>query len=610
MCGIAGFVSTAPEFSLRQLIEMRDTLVSRGPDGAGAEIWGGSPESCSAGLAHRRLSIIDLSSAGHQPMANEDGSIWISYNGEFYNFQKYRRELEAKGHVFRSHCDTETIIHLYEEYGIEETLHRINGMFAFALWDQKKRKLFIARDRAGQKPLFYMARSNGAVLFASEIKALKASGLVDEQRIDERAFAQFWTYGYAGGDRTFYQQIRKLPPAHYAVWEDGHLSVQRYWQVAFGVQTDNRTLSEQSEELEDLLTDSIRLRLIADVPLGLFLSGGIDSSLIAALAARKLGLDVPCYTIGFNEKGYDESHYAAAVAGHLGLKHTIMQVGADQMAGFETIADYYDEPFSDPSAVPAYYVCKLARQAVTVVLSGDGADELFAGYSTYPAALAMWGSSEERRMLNRFSPDWPLRARLAARYSFGEQQYNRFSALIGLREYFKLMTFRVALGNLTSRHCERNRSVRNVCHSDLLSRLQHLDFHNYMHEEVLTKVDRASMVNSLECRSPFMDYRIIEFASRLPRAAKLAADGAGKVILRNILAKYVPESLWVRPKMGFAAPFEQWMAGAGSRELNHRWRALKSPLIRKNSAETVFPSAGRGNSRLMWNGFSALRFLQ
>jgi asparagine synthase (glutamine-hydrolysing) len=591
---------------------MRDAMVSRGPDDAGLQAWdaagSGAVEECSVGLAHRRLSIIDLSPAGHQPMSNEDGSVWIAYNGEFYNFQDYRKELEAKGHIFRSHCDTETIVHLYEEYGIEETLRRMNGMFAFALWDARCDRLVLARDRAGQKPLFYAELPGGRLLFGSEIKALMASGCVDREKVDDIALAQFWTYGYAGGERTFYRQVRKLPPAHYAVWEKGSFSTQRYWQVDFGREVDRRPVEVLADELEELLTDSIRLRLIADVPLGLFLSGGIDSSLMAALTARKLERKVTCYTIGFSEKSHDESPFAARIANHLDLPHVTMHLGVEQMSEFERIADYYDEPFGDPSAIPTWYVCKLARQEVTVVLSGDAGDELFAGYGSYPLHLALWGSKADRANFRHLVPNWPARYYWINRLARGNGRYNRFSSLVGDKTYLRILPAGTALMNMHARHAARNRQMKGVRRSDLLSRLQHLDFHNYMHEEVLTKVDRSSMAHSLECRSPFLDYRVVEFAARLPREAKLDAQGNGKLILRHLLGRYVPEPMWNRPKMGFAVPFEQWCAGSKSQELNRAWKALDASGVRKNAADMLFPVDRTGNVRLTWNGFSAMRF--
>jgi asparagine synthase (glutamine-hydrolysing) len=405
------------------LAKMRDTLAHRGPDDAGVVCWDGAGRIiedkgvAAVGLGHRRLSIIDLTSAGHQPLSNEDSTIWITFNGEFYNFQECRGELLQKGHAFKSRTDTETLVHLYEEKGIEETLRSVNGMFAFALWDSTKKTMFIARDRIGKKPLYYALLPDGSLLFASEIKALLASGLIDTSRIDLAALVQFWTYGYVIGERTIYEQIRRLLPGHYGIWHDGQLTNTCYWDCPFGRDVmSNRSIDELADELESLLCDAIRMRLIADVPLGLFLSGGVDSSLIAALTAKVAGHDVESFTIAFGDRSFDESPFASAVSSHLGIRNSALKVDEDMIPYFGQIARQFDEPFGDSSAIPTYFVSKLAKERVTVAVTGDGGDELFAGYDSYAEGLRLWGDRQQREMFKRdihgMERFWDLRSLL------------------------------------------------------------------------------------------------------------------------------------------------------------------------------------------------------
>ena len=408
MCGIVGYAGVKNGWPAETLRRMRDTLTHRGPDGAGEIRWreDGSPapadEPAGFGLAHRRLSIIDLSAAGAQPMSNEDGSVWITCNGEFYNFQDFRRELEDKGHRFRSHCDTETILHLYEEYGLAGTLGRMNGMFAFGLWDARRRELVLVRDRLGKKPLYYAHLPDGSLLFASEIKALFASGAVDRDRWDGTALEQIWALGYTAGERTLYAQIRKLPPAHQLVWKEGRVTIRPYWDCVFGREVfENRTMADLADEMEALLIDATRIRLIADVPVGVFLSGGVDSSLVTALAVKAIGKPVQSYTLGFPQAAYDEAPFAEKVAAALGIENHRLFPGEDVFKDAEAIARQYDEPFGDSSAVPTWLVSKLARKNLTVALTGDGGDETFAGYDFLRQAVRIWGKGGQRKAFLR-----------------------------------------------------------------------------------------------------------------------------------------------------------------------------------------------------------------
>lgn len=597
MCGFAGFASSSPVSNPDFLRRMNDAIAHRGPDGEGLRLWE------TAGLAHRRLSIIDVSAAGAQPMAAEDETLWIAYNGEFYNFGDYRRELEQAGHVFRSHCDTETILHLTEQHGIEETLRRMNGMFAFALWNTRERRLILARDRVGKKPLYYVQRPDGMIAFASEIKSLVAGGLVDRTKTDPIAFSQLWQYGYVFGARTMYQDVKRLPPGHYAVWENGRLSVRQYWDCPFGTESPRtETLSALADEMEWLLTDSIRLRLIADVPLGLFLSGGIDSSLVAALAAGVTHRQVETYSVAIGAGDYNEAPHARAVAEHLGLKNHTLSVTDDLRESFAPIARHFDEPFGDSSAIPTWFLCRKTREHVTVALSGDGGDELFAGYDSYAQGLRIWGGQPVRRK----EAGWRLRAweayiRLAARGDW-PRYWTRILTDRKRRKLFREIS--------DAAHQDRMAFLQRAAGADLLSQMQYLDLKLYLPDDVLVKVDRMSMAHALECRCPLLDHRIVEFASRLPMAAKIGPDGRGKVLLRELLARHVPRNLFERPKQGFAIPWHEWCQGEAGRDLRARWQAGAPAMFSAESGAVLFPDDRLGHARLQWNAFVTLMFLE
>lgn len=618
MCGIAGFIGEGLGLTPERLARMRDALAHRGPDDYGLKAWTAAgaepaPDAAAAvGLAHRRLSIIDLSPAGHQPMSNEDGTVWIVFNGEFYNFADYRAELEAQGHVFRSHSDTETILHLYEEHGIEEALRRINGMFAFALWDSRRRRLVLARDRLGKKPLFYAWRPGRGLAFASEIKALRAGGLVDDARLDLAALDQVWTFGVTVGERTLFEQVRKLPPAHYAIFENDRLELHEYWDAVFrGARADNRLDGEWVDELDALLRDAIRLRLVSDVPVGLFLSGGVDSSLVAALAADITGGRIRSYTIGFQEDAFNEAPQARAVADHLGLKNETLCVTDDLFGEAGRIARQFDEPFGDSSAVPTYCVSKLSRKFVTVALTGDGGDESFAGYDYIRQAVRMWGSAEYRRRLRRpMSPRerlWEFKQRLLG----FERGFLNLDSLLSRKRRRELFTEEFLR---TVPHAEavtdRFRWMERTAGADVLSRVQYLLVKTWLPDDFLRKVDTVSMAHALECRSPLLDYRVVEFAARLPDRLKFEPGGRGKRILRLLLQRYVPEELYDRPKRGFGLPWEHWCRGSAGRRLKTRWEQWKSPWFRPEAAAMLFPEDRVGVNFLQWAAFATLEHFQ
>lgn len=614
MCGIAGFVSKHPFLDRAALLSMREAIKHRGPDDAGQVLWDATGcrindgPGC-AGLAQRRLSIIDLSAAGHQPMSNESGDVWITYNGEFYNFGDYRNELALR-HRFASNTDTETIIHLFEERGLEKTLQCINGMFAFALWDTRTRQLFLARDRLGKKPLYYLQRPDGSLLFASEMKALLASGLVDREKIDPAFLVQFWTYGYATGERTLYSQIRRLLPGHYAVWRDGELGLHEYWDCPFGESGSNSGgIDFLADELESLLSDAIRLRLVSDVPVGLFLSGGIDSSLIAALTAKITDREARSFTIGFGESSFDESGYAAEVAAHLKISNKVMRVTEDIQPNVETIARQFDEPFGDSSSIPTWFVAKLAREHVTVALTGDAGDELFAGYDAYAKALWLWGDKEQRKMFARRRPLLQRLVDMPMRNLRGTDRLTALEMIMRPDVVRSVLSERVWSEAGARPLAERERWYSRVESADLLSQLQYMNIKTYLPDDILVKVDRTSMAWGLECRCPFLDYRIVEFASRLPYYAKIDNLGRQKAILRRILSRYVPESLFERPKMGFSIPWAQWCDGQLGTELRIRWTEKANQYHRVDAAAKLFPRHKIGWSAWQWNAYTAMMFM-
>ncbi len=616
MCGIAGFVSTKQFLDGSRLKSMSDALAHRGPDDHGSVLFGidGKPldsvdELGVAGFAHRRLSIIDLSAAGRQPMTNEDERLWITYNGEFYNFADHRRQLTER-HAFSSNTDTETILHLFEEKGIERTLECINGMFAFAIWDAPGQRLVLARDRLGQKPMYYVHGADGSLLFASEIKALLASGVVNADEIDPAALIQHWSYGYSTGEQTIYPEIKRLLPGHYAVWENGVLETREYWDCPFGVGDIRREpLSELADELEDLLCDAIRLRLVSDVPVGLFLSGGIDSALIASLTKKAVGADLNSFTIGFSHESYDEAEHASAIAGHLGLSNRILPLNEDMLPHVSGIAGHFDELFGDSSAIPTYFLSKLAREHVTVALTGDAGDELFAGYRSYAKALQLWGNSEQRAL---FKEPRSL-IRIIMDEMFRHMHRGGLQTVLELQMPPRHMRRVLApavwdgLGR-RSAYSERERWYERTRGADLLSRLQYMNMKTYMVDDVLVKVDRMSMASGLECRSPLLDYRVVEFASRLPYAAKIDGKGRQKNILRHILRRYVPDAIMDRPKQGFAVPWAEWCRGSFGASLRQSWRTQENPYHKPSAADWLFPDDRDGNPFHQWYAYCVLQF--
>lgn len=592
MCGITGIVDprVTSEGALKAfVVRMRDALLHRGPDDKG--YW--EDLSAGVGLGHRRLSILDLSQEGHQPMASVSGRYVVVYNGEVYNFGEIREELEAVGRgEWRGHSDTEVILAAFEEWGIRESLVRFNGMFAFALWDRQKRQMTLARDRMGKKPLYY-GWLNGRFVFSSEIKALPKAGM-GMPDVNRNALPLLLRFNYIPSPHSIYQNVYKLPASTYLTLDmdaltgrtevvpdpkdasaAGKTSPKPYWCLEEKMQAglaDQFTGSEEDalDELDGLLKDAIRLRMISDVPLGAFLSGGIDSSLVVSHMVAQSSGKVKTFCIGYNEKG-NEAEYAKAIAAHLGTDHTELYVsGSDALNLIPKIPELSDEPHGDMAILPTYIVSRLARKDVTVSLSGDGGDELFAGYPRYIWANERWLSAHKRLGYMPF----PLRKALGSALSGFDRNGHGLFAKMGDLGYMLALGQPEEVYQDWVYHWSRPQDAviganeplttitdhKGWCRSleDPIQRMVYLDLTSRLPDSIVSKVDRTTMQVSLESRCPILDYRIAEFSMRIPTKYKIY-DGMGKRLLRNLLGRYVPEDLFNRPKKGFKMPVGIWM---------------------------------------------------
>jgi len=571
MCGICGKVAFAGgDVEPDALRRMCSALVHRGPDAEGIRITG------AAGLAQRRLSIIDLTPAAVAPLSNEDGTIWVTLNGEIYNFRELRAELSARGHTFRTASDTEVIVHLYEELGVD-CLARLTGMFAFAIWDARQQRLFAARDRLGKKPLFY-AKTPGTLVFASSIGAILAEGTVAAVPF-YTALDEYLTYQYVPSPETAFAGISKVPPAHYLTCgADGSMDVRRYWQPPLW--TANGQAAGDTRELEaellERLTAAVRARMVADVPLGAFLSGGVDSSAVVAIMAGASSRPVKTFSIGFEETAFNELPYARQIARRYGTDHHEFVVRANAAEVLPDLVRHYGEPFADSSALPTYYLSKLTREHVTVALSGDGGDENFGGYENY-ALVSAWRRADAvpraarngvRRVLDAvLEPlgDGATAGRLrraAAMLAAGTAERFRLqSSIFKPEEKHAAYTrrFRALLADASPAEC-RPASIPLKAGDDPLAWMMWHDLQFYLPDCLMVKVDVASMASSLEVRAPLLDHRLVEFAATIPPSLKRNATG-GKAILKRALAALVPQESLSRPKQGFGVPLRGWFRG-------------------------------------------------
>ena len=571
MCGIAGiFDGKAKRAIDRGLVErMNSSLHHRGPDAGGVHLEPG------VALAHRRLSIIDLST-GQQPLYNEDGSVAVVFNGEIYNFQELVKELAANGHSFRTRSDTEVIVHGWEQWGAS-CVTRFRGMFAFALWDRNRETLFLARDRLGVKPLYYSQLPDGQWVFGSELKALLVHPKLPRM-IDPMAVEDYFAYGYIPEPRTIFKGVFKLSPGHTLSLKRGSPASEpvEYWDAPFKTGAPP-TEQDAAGELIERLRESVKLRLISDVPLGAFLSGGVDSSAVVSMMAGLSAEPVVTCSISFGDPAFNESAYAEVVAQRYRTQHHVEQVDPEDFSLVDRLAGMYDEPYADSSAIPTYRVCELARKTVTVALSGDGGDESFGGYRRY-----RWHMNEERvrslvpltlrrpvfGLLGQLYPkaDWAPRVFRAkstlqalARNSV-EAYFHSVSLLHdGMRRELFSERFRGELQGYAAVEVLKRHAARAPTDHPL-SLVQYLDLKTYLVGDINTKVDRASMAHSLEVREPLMDHPLVEWLSGLPPDFKLR-NGEGKVLLKKALAPYLPPEILYRPKMGFAVPLAKWFRG-------------------------------------------------
>ncbi|MCX5679749.1 MAG: asparagine synthase (glutamine-hydrolyzing) [Candidatus Omnitrophica bacterium] len=564
MCGIVGIYNFKRDDPVDSglIRKMCSVLNHRGPDDEG--IFCKEP----VGLGHRRLSIIDPK-LGRQPMSNEDQTLWIVFNGEIYNFLSLRDDLINRGHIFKTRCDTEVIIHLYEEKGVS-CLDDLNGMFAFAVWDEKKQSIFLARDRLGKKPLHY-AFVNGSLIFASEIKAILQHPSVKKE-IDYEALHDYLSLSYVPAPRTMFKGIKKLPAGHYLVCTQGEIESKGYWDLDFSKES-NACERDVCEDIRFKLKKAVKSRLISDVPLGAFLSGGVDSSSVVSLMSGLQDEPVITNSIGFSVKSFDELKYARLIAKRYSTDHHEYVVRPETMEVIDKLTYYFDEPFGDSSSIPTYHVSRMARRNVTVALSGDGGDENFAGYNRYVYAdrITRFQAIMPRFLKERgmFSPSgfskkdggWlgKIKNKLDEFCLPPFDLYFKIISTYGEEEKHYLYGGKLKEAAKDYNTREKFRSIFDRCQSDdFVSKLQYLDIKTYLCDDILVKVDRASMANSLEVRAPFLDYSFMEFTAGIPSRYKLKWL-TEKYVLKKAMSKYLPAEILRRPKMGFTVPMEEWL---------------------------------------------------
>jgi asparagine synthase (glutamine-hydrolysing) len=575
MCGINGIAlsSKSGRQVQRDVLErMRDVIKHRGPDDSGIFIEGG------IGLGHRRLSIVDVA-AGHQPMTNEDGSLQIIYNGEIYNHADFRQDLEARGHVYHTHCDTETILHLYEEHG-DACVNYLRGMFAFAIWDKRKRELFIARDRLGVKPLYYAHTEDGSLYFGSEIKTLfQANALKPE--LNFTALPDYLANHATSGEETLYRGVKRLLPGHSLTWRDGATELKKYWDVSFSkVEEAGRSDQDYIAEWSELFRTSVRLRLMADVPLGMFLSGGIDSSAIAAVMSQMVDEPIKTFSVAFAEREANELSYARVVAEAFKTNHHEVVVSPDEFFhALPRLVWHEDEPLAHPSSVALYFVSLLASQHVKVVLTGEGSDELLAGYGRYRKTILNLTLGKGYRSLTPAFVRSAVHGRIKGLPTSRMRQRLLRSFLSVAPEIesiyfdnFAVFPQATQVDLLSSETMERiggvnpyagvKKALSETDAQSLLDRLLYADIKTYLHE-LLMKQDQMSMATSIESRVPFLDHKLVEFTCSLPERLKLRG-GTTKYILRESMKSVLPEAILSRSKMGFPVPIGSWFRGAYS----------------------------------------------
>jgi asparagine synthase (glutamine-hydrolysing) len=617
MCGINGIAlsKTSRQELTGALVErMRDVITHRGPDDAGLFI----DTRAGVGFGHRRLSIVDVA-AGHQPMTNEDGSLHIIYNGEIYNHTDYRASLERKGHVYSTHCDTETILHLYEEYG-EKCVEYLRGMFAFAIWDQEKSALFIARDRLGVKPLYYLQTDDGSLYFGSEIKVLLEVAPFKPE-INYAALPDYLANHAPSGEQTLYRGIKRLLPGHALSWRDGVLSTNEYWDVNFEPEHAGRSDSEYVKEWTELFRESVRLRLMADVPLGMFLSGGIDSSAIAAVMSGMVAEPIKTFSVGFAETEANELEYARTVARAFNTDHhEVLVTPSEFFSSLPKLVWHEDEPIAHPSSVPLYFVSKLASQHVKVVLTGEGSDELLGGYGRYRKtlmniALSKWYQKtvpgDLRAQIRDLIAGLPYsnfnrklsRTFLALTPDIETIYFDNFAVFPCAMQRDLLSADTIDRVGAAGPYLVVSQLLEKTNAGSLLHQLLYADTKTYLHE-LLMKQDQMSMAASIESRVPFLDHKLVEFTARLPERMKIRGSKT-KYILRESMKGILPAAILSRPKMGFPVPVGAWFRGAFKNvidELVLSDRALQRGIFDADFVRSLVKrhNAGEDHSERLW----------
>ncbi len=603
MCGVCGIIEDDRSAAIDRVLldRMTDSLEHRGPDGRGTFIDGG------VGLGHRRLSIIDLDS-GDQPIYNEDRSIVVVYNGEIYNYKELRADLQSRGHQFRTQSDTEVIVHLYEQYG-DDCVNHLNGMFAFVLWDTNRRRLFAARDRLGEKPLYYCCRPR-RLLIGSELKTLLEDQSVPRE-LDLLALDDYLAYGYVPAPRTIFQGVWKLAPAHCLVWDQGRVTTRRYWSISFPDRP-RRSEEDYVEELRELLHDAIRLRLRSDVPVAAFLSGGMDSNLVVAMASQLLERPMQTFSVGFGETDYNELHLARLTASRYHTDHHEIIVDDANVSVLPELVEHYDEPFADPSMIPTFYIAREASRFVKVCLTGDGGDEVFAGYPQYVDALRYAKVNQipacvRRAVLGSVAallPDHVRGKGLMRRLSVSAaSRYQRQVGVLDVHERRALLQPDIARSVCRDAALFEEHFAGN--HLDVVSRCQKVDQNTYLPEDILVKLDRATMKNSLEGRIPLLDHRLVELVNAMPSDMKIRG-GTQKYILRRLADGVVPPEIIAGPKRGFGIPLKYWLRGdlkSFARDLLLSSRSRSDRFLQRRAVERLLDShdrQGRDLSDRIW----------
>jgi len=612
MCGITGFVRSdnGPVAGTADLItRMCQAIIHRGPDDHGVMIKGG------AVLGMRRLSIIDLA-GGHQPISGEDESVTIVFNGEIYNFRELHSLLKSRGHTFQTHSDTEAIVHAYEEFG-PSCVEHLRGMFAFAIWNERKKELFLARDRVGKKPLYYTVTSEGTFVFGSELKSLLVHPEV-KRNINLEAVDAYLTLGYVPDPQCIFRDIYKLPPGHHLTFSENRVAIHKYWDFEFSPDP-SMTPEACTRRLRELLDEAVRVRLVSDVPLGAFLSGGIDSSTVVGLMARHMGQPVKTFSIGFHEDSYSELKYARLTARKFATEHHEFFVTPEICDVVDDLVRHFDEPFADPSTIPTYMVSKLARDYVKVVLSGDGGDELFAGYTRYIIDRKRSGFGRlpaviRRKLMQPLSVKLP-HGTLGRNYihNVALDPIDRYLDSVSVfstlnRQLLYTDDFKKQLGTDGGVLSEFRDYAAAVKTGDPLDQLLNIDSKTYLPGDILTKVDRMSMAVSLEARVPLLDHKLIEFVMRIPARMKMSGLQT-KYIFKKAVEDLVPEEILNRPKQGFGMPIEEWINQQlrdHIRDTLHGFRSRQRDYVNPDYVDVLLDEHERGrrnHSYALWGLF-------